>query len=165
MLALATGVLVFLILIKAYKILGVLAVSAVILIILFSTILTIYPGEAERSRINSSHINQLLRKDGGSILSRRMILWEPSFEAAKIGGAAGLGYGISAPNIKISELTGSYYENGRYVREKGNSVLALIEEVGIVGLAAFPLNYWICPLGFTKTIQHSASNIQNCHRA
>jgi hypothetical protein len=126
MLALAIGVLVYLILIKANKILTGVVISLAVLLILF---LSIQP-------FNHS-INQLLSKDGGDLFGRRTILWEPSFEAAKMGGVFGLGYGISAPEIKTSELTGSYYENGRYVREKGNSVLALIEEVGLIGLGLF----------------------------
>ena len=81
----------------------------------------------------------LLNKDGGKILGRRMILWEPSFEAAKLGGVFGLGYGVSAPDIKTPILTGSHYENGRYIREKGNSFLAIIEETGLIGLILFLL--------------------------
>jgi O-antigen ligase len=126
MMSLAAGILVFLFLIKAYKILSVVFTFAAVVIILS---LTVQP-------INNS-ISSLLRKDGGELLSRRLVLWEPSWEAAEMGGLFGLGYGISAQGIKTPKLTGSHYENGRYIREKGNSVFALAEEVGIVGLFLF----------------------------
>ena len=62
--------------------------------------------------------DSVLTKDGGKILGRRMILWEPSLEAAKLGGVFGLGYGVSAPDIKTPILTGSHYEDGRYITRK-----------------------------------------------
>ncbi len=54
-------------------------------------------------------------------------------------GIFGLGYEVSAPDIITPIKTGSHYEDGRYVREKGNSVLAMIEETGFIGLLLFLL--------------------------
>jgi len=84
-------------------------------------------------------IYKLAAKHPSSLLATRNILWEPSFEASKLGGLSGLGYGVSAPEIKTPLKTGSHYEDGRYIREKGNSVLAMIEETGIAGLLLFLL--------------------------
>ena len=77
-------------------------------------------------------------------MDRRTVLWEPSLEAAKLGSIFGLGYGVSAPDIKTPITTGSHYEDGRYIREKGNSVLAMIEETGLIGLFLFLLPvFWV----------------------
>lgn len=128
MLSLIIGILTFLIITKSKKILAVVfSLSCIILVLYF----TIQP-------INNT-FNKWVNKDGGNILDRRIILWEPSFEAAKLGGVLGLGYGVSAPEIKTPALTGSHYEDGRYIREKGNSILAVIEETGFVGLILFLL--------------------------
>lgn len=127
-LALFVGSIIFLILIKSKKILSFLLSITAILLVLYFTIPFI-----------QNSINGILNKDGGRIFGRRIILWEPFFQAAKLGGIIGLGYGISAPEIKTPELTGSHYEDGRYIREKGNSVLAVVEETGIIGLILFLL--------------------------
>ncbi len=85
-----------------------------------------------------------LHKGYADVLGNRMILWLPSIEAAKEGGLTGLGYGVSHPEI-FSKGAGSHYQGERYVREKGNSTLALIEETGIVGgmLFILPLMYFL----------------------
>lgn len=125
-LALVIGVVTYLLLTKSKKIIIIIIALTAGLLILF---LTIQP-------LNNL-LNNFLSKDGGNILDRRIILWEPSYEAAKKGGLSGLGYGVSAPEIKTPVLTGSHYIDGRYIREKGNSVFALIEETGLIGLILF----------------------------
>ncbi len=67
-----------------------------------------------------------------------MWMWEPSYKAAQEGGLVGLGYGISHPEIRSGEYS-DHFENGRLIREKGNSSLALIEEAGLIGLVLFIL--------------------------
>jgi hypothetical protein len=134
LLALVVGVITYLFITKSKIILAVLfSIFAVILVLYFSV-----------SQIHNS-INEVLNKDGGKILDRRMILWEPSLQAAAQGGIFGLGYGVSAPDIKTPLLTGSHYEDERYVREKGNSTLAIVEETGLIGLMLFllPIFYFI----------------------
>jgi hypothetical protein len=76
-------------------------------------------------------------------------MWEPSYNAALNGGLTGLGYGISDPHI-LFPGSGSHYEGERYVREKGNSVLALIEETGMIGLLLF-----VIPIGYVLISQKS----------
>lgn len=83
-----------------------------------------------------SNIKNLLLKDTGSITDTRTPLWKASYNAALEGGIIGLGYGVSHPEIKSGGV-GDHFENGRFVREKGNSILAMIEEVGIIGLILF----------------------------
>lgn len=80
--------------------------------------------------------SKIILKDFPNLLFSREILVEPSLKAAEHGGLIGLGYGVSDPNILVPG-TGSHYENGRYVREKGNSILGLIEESGVIGLILF----------------------------
>jgi hypothetical protein len=130
-LALVIGAVVFLLLSKKSNVL--IYSSAVALLILCLIWFTPYLKEKA---------NELVKKDFPEFYSSRQWLWEPSYNAALSGGLTGLGYGISNPEI-IVEGTGSHYDNGRYIREKGNSFLALIEEAGIVGLVLFllPLAY------------------------
>ena len=127
-LALGIGIITYLFVTSSKKILSFLFAITALLLVFYFTIPFI-----------QNSIDNVLNKDGGNILSRRTVLWEPSFEAAKLGGLFGLGYGVSAPEIKTPVSTGSHYEDGRYVREKGNSVLAMIEETGYIGLLLFLL--------------------------
>lgn len=83
-------------------------------------------------------MKNIVLKDTQSITETRLPLWQASNEAAQESWFIGLGYGISHPVIK-SGGAGDHYENGRFIREKGNSILAMIEEVGIIGLILFML--------------------------
>lgn len=125
--ALISGVIVFLLLSKNWK---VLFYSFIIIVILA---LVIY---------STPSLNQLtgkiINKDFPEIYSSRMWMWEPSYKAALEGGIFGLGYGMSHPDIKPGSA-GDHYEGKRFVREKGNSILALVEETGLVGLILFVL--------------------------
>jgi O-antigen ligase len=126
--ALLIGFITFIIVTKNIKIiLSLISLFIIIIIIIFTVPSVKYA------------LDSLQQKGDSPLWSRREILWHPSYEASKLGGLIGLGYGVSAPDIKTPELTGSYYENGRYIREKGNSVLAVIEETGIIGLLLFLL--------------------------
>ncbi|HAB52859.1 MAG: hypothetical protein A2315_15865 [Ignavibacteria bacterium RIFOXYB2_FULL_35_12] len=65
---------------------------------------------------------------------RRTSQIKATLSAAQHGGLIGLGYGISDPqNVIPSEVQAGT----RYYREKMISVLALVEEVGVVGLGLF----------------------------
>lgn len=89
-------------------------------------------------------IVDFLLKGESKFGQNRYPLYEGSYKAALEGGIEGLGYGMSAPDV-IVPAAGSYYEGERYVREKGNSFLAIIEEVGIAGIILFviPIFYII----------------------
>lgn len=84
-----------------------------------------------------NELQSYFKKGGSDYSGRRQILWEPSFKAAVNGGFIGLGYGVTDPTIESNYKK----ENrlGELKREKGNSILALIEETGIVGLILFLL--------------------------
>ena len=69
-----------------------------------------------------------------TIGDRRSTQLEATISAAKNGALIGLGYGISDPN-NINQK--DFREETRYYREKMISVLALIEEVGVIGLSLF----------------------------
>ena len=147
-LVLVIGTVVFIILNKKWNLL--IYSSAVALLILCLIWFTPYLKEKA---------NELVKKDFPEFYSSRQWLWEPSYNAALSGGLTGLGYGISHPEI-IVEGTGSHYDNGRYIREKGNSFLALIEETGVIGFILF-----LVPVGYIlmrqSSIQHPASGIQH----
>jgi len=157
-LALGVGIITYLLLTKSKKILLLLFSITALLLIFYFTIPFI-----------QNSIDKVLNKDGGNILGRRTVLWEPSLEAAKMGGIFGLGYGVSAPDIITPIKTGSHYEDGRYVREKGNSVLAMIEETGYFGLLLFLLpvilllgKFKIQKSKFKIAPDHSTFYIVNC---
>ena len=157
-LALGVGIITYLLLTKSKKILLLLFSITALLFVFYFTVPFI-----------QNSIDKVLNKDGGNILGRRTVLWEPSFEAAKMGGIFGLGYGVSAPDIKTPIETGSHYEDVRYVREKGNSVLAMIEEAGYFGLLLFLLpvillirKFKIQNSKFKIAPDHSTLYIVNC---
>jgi O-antigen ligase len=121
-------VVVFLLLNKKWKVIGISAVA----LLLVSVTILINP-------YLNNFTSNILKKDFPEFYSSRMWMWEPSFEAALNGGFTGLGYGISDPNIKPGSI-GDHYEGERFVREKGNSVLGLVEETGVIGLLFFILS-------------------------
>ena len=134
--SLAAGVIVYLVLTKNWKI-----ILYGFLLLLASGILTlsIPPLKTEAKK--------LVYKDFPTFLFTRQWLWEPSYQAALKGGLTGFGYGISDPSIILPEGTGSHYDGNVYEREKGNTVLALTEETGLIGLILFFL-----PIIFTIKI-------------
>jgi len=124
-LSLIFGMIVFLILNKSWKIISYsFIIAAVLAFIIYFT----------------PSLNQLadkiIKKDFPEVYSSRIWMWEPSYRAALEGGLIGLGYGISHPEIRSGEYS-DRFENGRLIREKGNSSLALVEEAGLIGLILF----------------------------
>ncbi len=72
---------------------------------------------------------------GDDAFFSRRATWEKTYDAAKEGGALGLGYGVSAGFSSYSfGLT-----SNTYGREKGNAQLAIWEETGLVGLALYAI--------------------------
>ena len=82
-----------------------------------------------------------LKKGGSDYFARRNILWTPSYNAALNGGIFGLGYGVSDTKVKTLYMKENTF--GEIKREKGNSILAIVEETGIIGLTLFLL-----PIGY-----------------
>lgn len=73
---------------------------------------------------------RFLYKYGDSVFHSRENVWEYSWEQAIKGGVWGGGYGVT---IGAEEVELTYYSAG-YGREKGNSQLAILEEMGWVGV-------------------------------
>jgi hypothetical protein len=69
------------------------------------------------------------------ILFSRRTLWEASYEQALKGGWFGGGYGVT---IGETEFGGGLTAFG-YGREKGNTQLAIMEELGLIGLGLYGL--------------------------
>lgn len=84
----------------------------------------------------STFTKQFLVKQQNNFGDSRYFLFDASYEAAVKNPLSGLGFGISDPQIQIA-AAGSHFENGRYIREKGNSTLAIVEEIGLIGLLLF----------------------------
>jgi O-antigen ligase len=139
-LALLCGVVVFLILTKKWKLLLYSSGAAVIIILLIFMSTSI-----------KEKADELVRKDFPAFYSSREWMWVPSYEAALTGGVTGLGYGMSHPDIILEGI--GIYKEGRYIREKGNSFLALIEEVGVIGFILFLL-----PIGYV--VKQQTSNVK-----
>ena len=70
---------------------------------------------------------------GGTILFSREENWRDSFEAAKEGGLFGAGFGVAIGSENVS-IKGFSASASGYGREKGNGILAIIEESGLIGL-------------------------------
>ncbi|KAA0240667.1 MAG: hypothetical protein DAHOPDDO_00468 [Ignavibacteriaceae bacterium] len=122
-LSLFIGVIFYLFIAKAIKLLiGIGGLLTLVAILYF----TITPVNQAIYKVASKH--------GWDILATRSILWEPSYEAAKIGGVLGIGYGMSAPGIYVYGPEDLMKGQPNYYREKGNSALAYIEETGLIGL-------------------------------
>lgn len=68
-----------------------------------------------------------------SVLASREFTWAASYDAAVQGGIFGLGYGVSFGFDDYSLSLGAT----EYGREKANVFLAIVEEVGILGLVLF----------------------------
>ena len=140
-LSLVFGAIVFLILNKNWN---VISYSFGILI-LFFLIVYLTPSF-------NQFADKIIKKDFPEIYSSRIWMWEPSYRAAIEGGLTGLGYGISDPKEKVGGI-GDHYEDERFIREKGNSVLALIEETGVIGFVLFslPILYLLFNIRFTMS--------------
>jgi O-antigen ligase len=92
--------------------------------------------EAARGWIERNIYKQQMNADT-SVFNSRSRVWQDSYEAAEMGGWAGLGYGISA-NADPQTFSTSF-TTGNYGREKGNSQLAIVEETGLTGLGLYLL--------------------------
>ena len=73
--------------------------------------------------------------NSGDVFNSRLGPWEQSYAGAVQGGLLGLGYGVSAG---YTDFSGGLTAN-TYGREKGNSQLAIVEEIGLVGLFLYGL--------------------------
>jgi len=124
-LSLIFGMIVFLILTKSWKIISYSFIIAAV----FTFIIYFTPSLNQLA-------DKIIKKDFPEVYSSRIWMWEPSYRAALEGGLIGLGYGISHPEIRSGEYS-DRFENGRLIREKGNSSLALVEEAGLIGLILF----------------------------
>lgn len=126
-LSLVFGTIVFLILNKNWKFLS----YSIIVLAMVTLIIYLTPAF-------NNFVDKIIKKDFPEVYSSRMWMWEPSYKAALEGGLVGLGYGISHPEIRSGEHS-DHFEEGRLIREKGNSTLAIIEEAGLIGLILFLL--------------------------
>lgn len=112
--------------------------------------------------LDNTLINYLLFKGDDSVLSSRSTLYLSSIEAAKSGGLVGLGFGVSDQDIK--EGAPGKMADGIFIREKGSTILALVEETGLVGLILFYLPVYIILYSIYrkhKTHRHSNSDINS----
>ncbi len=79
----------------------------------------------------------VIYKKAENILSSRESMYRASLKGADNGGVFGIGYGMSDTAL-VKNVAGEM-QNGRFIREKGSTLLALVEETGIVGAILFYL--------------------------
>ncbi len=85
----------------------------------------------------NKYINYAVNKNAPSLFTSRHELYKISINAAQEGKLTGVGYGMS--NLNYTDNGYTRLQDGVYIREKGSSIFALAEEVGIVGLVLFYL--------------------------
>jgi hypothetical protein len=74
-------------------------------------------------------------ESGGALRSRESE-WAESYERAKLGGVFGVGLGVNRGMDFFGEI-GTTVSSGQYGREHGNSQLAIVEQIGLMGLALY----------------------------
>jgi O-antigen ligase len=87
--------------------------------------------------------HSFVEKRSENIMASRGIQMEDSWDAAKQGGIFGEGFGVSVGLSRYWDLS----TFSRISREKGNSMLAIVEETGLVGLGFYLAV--LCALYFT----------------
>ena len=91
-------------------------------------------------------------EESGDLLYSRRQVWDDSLAGAKEGDVIGLGFGVSAG---FTDFDGGLSAEG-YGREKGNTVLAILEELGQIGLLA----YIMMVVSFFARLMGAAARIQ-----
>lgn len=125
-----TGVLTLLIMVVVFIIISLSKKESIIFLFVFFSICTILFSSSEAVR-------EFVFKTERKIGDRRIVNIYETIEAAKNGGLIGIGYGVSQPPSN-KKVRGHYILDGKmFVREKMISVLALLEETGIIGLCLF----------------------------
>ncbi|MEW6653871.1 MAG: O-antigen ligase family protein [Bacteroidota bacterium] len=79
----------------------------------------------------------VIYKNAENIMSSREAMYRASLKGAANGGVFGIGYGMSDTAL-VYNVPGEM-QNGRFIREKGSTLLALVEETGFVGAILFYL--------------------------
>lgn len=77
----------------------------------------------------------VVEKRSETVLSSRSEQLEDSWEAAKKGGTFGAGFGVSVGSSQYWDMQSF----SSFAREKGNSMLAVVEELGIAGFVLYLL--------------------------
>jgi O-antigen ligase len=92
-------------------------------------------------------------EESGDVLYSRRQVWEDSLAGAEQGDLIGVGYGVSAG---FTEFSGGLSAEG-YGREKGNTALAIWEELGQIGLAL----YIFLLVSFFGRLMRAAARVPN----
>lgn len=101
--------------------------------------------------------DELAMSSNRDILYTREEPWEESYKAAIAGGILGVGYGVHYGAERT--LSESAITSVGYGREKGNSQMAVIEEVGWVGLSI----YFLALIAWFKAMLRSLKYARNQH--
>ncbi|MFA7288296.1 MAG: O-antigen ligase family protein [Melioribacteraceae bacterium] len=92
--------------------------------------------------IISDFTHTLIFKGRDKFGESRFTVYSASIQSAKNGGLIGIGFGMSDKTNLHPEI--SIIKNNVICREKGSTILALIEEVGVIGLILFYLPFvWL----------------------
>jgi hypothetical protein len=90
-------------------------------------------------------------EESGDLLFSRRQVWEDSLAGAKEGDLIGVGFGVSAG---LTEFSGGFSAEG-YGREKGNTALAVLEELGVFGF----IFYLFVLVGFLARLVRAAARV------
>ena len=121
---------------------GLRRYSAAIAIAVAALVMVIVAFPSGLAEFESRYIYKSAGEDA-SLFDSRETVWRASYIAALDGGPFGFGFGVAAEDaerrLEQSEIETS---SSHYGREKGNSTLAIVEELGWVGLMTFALVLW-----------------------
>jgi hypothetical protein len=121
---------------------GLKRYSAAIAIALAALTILIVAFPGGLAHIESRYIYKGASKDASLFQSRESV-WQASYTAALNGGPFGFGFGVASEDAERGlEQDQIEISSSHYGREKGNSTLALVEELGWVGLMALALVLW-----------------------
>lgn len=128
-----------------------IVITAVLTLVLFITAIFFASPQIKTA------VTDYMFKTEKRIGDRRSSQLDATLSAAKHGGIIGLGYGISDPlNINPKDVI----EGTRYYREKMISVLALVEEVGVIGLSLFLIIIWNVFWGLVSVVKIKNSKLK-----
>jgi O-antigen ligase len=95
--------------------------------------------------------------DGGLLGSRKSV-WEKTISTIREHPLLGTGFGTIGSNFETGEISGRYSSSSAITREHGNSYLAIIEGVGLLGVLPFFTLVILVGVNATRVLMWTRTN-------